>query len=215
MGTARGFDRLVFFTDAVTAIAITLLILPLVDLVPGYATHHGATIGGFITEYRVELLAFVLSFVIIGRLWLANHRTLEPVERASGPLMILSLCWAFTIVLLPLPTALIATFPHSDRAGILFYIGTMTASSLFLAAMSWEAYRRPELGGADRQATLINLWGVGSNAAAFVLALAVALVFPDVGFYSLLILLLTTPLDWIVKPRLRARTAAAHDASTA
>ena len=33
-GTERGFERLVFFTKAVTAIAITLLVLPLVEIVP-------------------------------------------------------------------------------------------------------------------------------------------------------------------------------------
>ncbi|MDP9026552.1 MAG: TMEM175 family protein [Actinomycetota bacterium] len=204
MGTSRGFDRLVFFTDAVTAIAITLLILPVVDLVPVYAAHPASTISGFVTMYATQMWSFVLSFVIIGRLWLAHHRLLEPVERQSRLLLTGSLAWAFTIVVLPLPTALIATF-HADRTGILFYVGTMTASSLLLSALAWEVYRRPELGANDRQASLMNLFGVGSNAAAFLLALAIGLIFPTIGLYSLLVLLLTIPLDWIVKPRLRAR----------
>lgn len=205
MGTGRGFDRLVFFTDAVSAIAITLLILPLVDLVPEYATTNGASVGGFIHEYWTQLWSFMLSFAIIGRLWIANHHTLEPVERQSPRLMVLSLAWAFTIVVLPLPTALIATL-HTDRAGIALYIGTMTASSLLLTAIAWEVYRRPELGGEDRQQALLNFYGVGSNAAVFVLALIVALIFPGIGFSSLLLLFLTIPLDRIVEPRLRAAT---------
>ena len=194
-----------------TAIAITLLILPLVDLVPEYAAaHQDGTVGGFLQQYFTQLWAFVLSFVIIGRLWLANHRALEPVERQSPLLLTLSLAWAFTIVVLPLPTALIASL-HTDRVGIAFYIGTMTASSLVLTAICWEVYRRPELGGQDRQATLVNLWGVGSNAAAFVLALIISLVFPTVSFFSLLLLLVTIPLDRIVKPRLHARIRNAAD----
>jgi uncharacterized membrane protein len=208
MGTARGFDRLVFFTDAVTAIAITLLILPLVDLVPEYAAHHGATVAGFIQQYWNQLWAFVLSFVIIARLWLANHSTLEPVERQSPLLMTLDVAWAFTVVVLPLPTALIAAL-STDRAAIAFYVGTMTASSLLLTAICWEIYRRPELGASDRRHSLVGLYGMGSTSAAFVLALALGLLFPDIGLRWLLILLLTVPLDLIVKPRLRAATLTA------
>jgi uncharacterized membrane protein len=206
MGTARGFDRLVFFTDAVTAIAITLLILPLVDLVPGYAAHHGATVGGFLHDYWTPIWSFALSFVIIARLWMANHSVLEPVERQSTRLVVLDVGWAFTVVLLPLPTALIATLTP-ERTGIALYIGTMTASSLLLTAICWEVYRHPELGGADRQRTLVSLYGVGSNAAGFVLALIIGVVFPQINYFALLILLLTIPLDWIIKPRLRPATA--------
>ena len=205
MGTARGLDRLVFFTDAVTAIAITLLILPLVDLVPEYVGHPGATAGGFIHLYWNQLWAFVLSFVIIARLWLANHGTLEPLERQSPLLMTLDVAWAFTVVLLPLPTALIASLSDHERSGIAFYVGTMTASSILLTAMCWEVYRRPELGAVDRQRSLVNLYGVGSTAVAFLIALAIGLAFPQVGLYCLLVLLVTFPLDWIVKPRLHAR----------
>ena len=212
MGTERGFDRLVFFTDAVTAIAITLLILPLVDLVPEYAAAHPhGTIGGFVGEYARQLGAFLLSFVIIARLWLANHRALEPVDRQSRPLLTLSLAWALTVVVLPLPTALIASTLTDDRAGIAFYIGTMTASSLLLTAICWEVYRRPELGGADREETLMNLYGVASIAVFFVVALVVGVAFPQINFYALFLLLLTAPLDWIIKPRLRARFRNAAD----
>ena len=211
MGTSRGFDRLVFFTDAVTAIAITLLILPLVDLVPEYAAaHHDATVGGFLHQYLTQLWAFVLSFVIIARLWLANHRALEPVERQSPLLLTLSLGWAFTVVVLPLPTALIATL-NQDPIGIAFYIGTMTASSLLLTAICWEVYRKPQLGGTDRELALLNFYGVGSITIGFVLALIIALVFPSINFYALFILVLTGPLDLLIKPRLRARLRNAPD----
>lgn len=206
MGTARGFDRLVFFTDAVTAIAITLLVLPLVDLVPGYAAHQGATVGGFIHDYLTQIWAFALSFVIIARLWIANHSALEPVERQSTRLVILDVSWAFTVVLLPLPTALIASLT-SERAGIAFYIGTMTASSLLLTAICWEVYRHPELGGTDRKRTLTTLYGVGSTAVAFVLALIISVVFPQINYYALLLLLVTIPLHWIIKHRLHAATS--------
>jgi uncharacterized membrane protein len=212
MGTPRGFERLVFFTDAVTAIAITLLILPLVELVPEYAKTDGATVAGFIQTYWTQCWSFVLSFVIIARLWIANHGTLEPVERQSGLLVWLDVAWSFTVVVLPLATALISVL-RTDRSSIAFYLGDMTASSLLLTAICWEVYRRPELGATDRQASLVGLYGVGSTAAAFVLALIVALVVPGIGLWSLLLLLVTFPLDAIVKPRLHARLTTSPDAT--
>lgn len=208
MGTARGFDRLVFFTDAVTAIAITLLILPLVDLVPDYVTHHQhtGTAAGFIHDNWTSVWSFALSFLIIARLWMVNHSILEPVERQSRPLLVLDIAWAFTIVVLPLPTALVATLA-TEPTGVAFYIGTMAVNALLLTAICWQVYRHPELGAADRQRTLTILWGVGSNAVGFVLALVIGVVFAQINYYALLLLLLTIPLDWIVKPRLRASAA--------
>jgi uncharacterized membrane protein len=207
MGTRHGFERLVFFTDAVTAIAITLLILPLVEVVPEYAAAHpDGTVAGFIHDYWTPIWSFLLSFLIIARLWIANHGVLEPVERQSTSLMVLEIGWAFTVVVLPLPTALIASLPP-DRSSTALYIGTMTAGSLILTALSWVVYRHPELGATDRQRTITTLYGVASNAAAFVIALIIGVAFPAINYYALLILIVTIPLDWIVKPRLRKATA--------
>jgi uncharacterized membrane protein len=66
MKTTRGLDRLVFFTDAVTAIAITLLILPLVDSVER-AAGEGHSAAQFIGDNLSQLAAFGLSFVVIAR----------------------------------------------------------------------------------------------------------------------------------------------------
>lgn len=214
MGTRHGFERLVFFTDAVTAIAITLLILPLVELVPEYAKHSDATVGGFIHDNWTPIWSFLLSFAIIARLWIANHKVLEPVERQSRSLVVLEIGWAFTVVVLPLPTALIAGLTP-DRSSVALYIGTMTAGSLLLTALSWVVYRHPELGASDRQRTITTLYGVASNAVAFVLALIIGVAFPVINYWALLILLITVPFDWVVKPRLRAATAHAPSGSEA
>jgi uncharacterized membrane protein len=123
---------------------------------------------------------------------------------------VLDVAWAFTVVVLPLPTALIASLP-TERTGIALYIGTMAVSALLLTAICWLVYRRPELGATDRQRALTSLWGVGSNAGAFVLALIVGVVFPQINYFALLLLVLTIPLDWIVKPRLHARIRSTPD----
>ena len=104
MRTTRGLDRLLFFTDAVTAIAITLLVLPLVDSV-AQAADAGQTAEQFMGDNFASIAAFVLSFVVIARLWLAHHATLEHVGSYRHVFLLLNLFWAFTVVLLPLPTA--------------------------------------------------------------------------------------------------------------
>ena len=109
MESERGVERLIFFTDAVAAIAITLLILPLVDIVTADASRsHPVPVSTFLAENVGQLLAFGLSFVIIARFWMANHRILADVVRSTPVLMWLDIGWVFTIVLLPLPTEITA-----------------------------------------------------------------------------------------------------------
>lgn len=105
MHTERGFDRLVNFSDAVVAIAITLLILPLVDT----ATElNDKTVSELLADNWVKLLVFVISFAVIGRFWLAHHRMYENIVGYDKPLLWANLFWLLTIVFLPFPTELIA-----------------------------------------------------------------------------------------------------------
>ena len=56
----RSFDRMINFTDAVVAIAITLQLLPLMDIKgPG----DGASMWSVLLDNSSQLFAFLLSFL--------------------------------------------------------------------------------------------------------------------------------------------------------
>jgi uncharacterized membrane protein len=198
-------DRLIFFTDAVTAIAITLLILPLVDRV---SDTKASTVEVFLHENSGQIIAFVLSFVVIARFWRGNHQLLTHAERTTPLLIWLNIAWAFTIVVLPLPTEITAVFSTSPIV-LALYIGTVSASSLLLTAIGWLLHRRPDLMESGYRESLMQVWGTGATSVMTLLALALSLLIPHLGFYSMALLLLTGPLDRVVKPRIR-RWEAAH-----
>lgn len=201
--TTRGLDRLVFFTDAIAAIAITLLVLPLVDLVPELAD-HGATVGDFFAEHRGQLLAFLISFAVIARLWYAHHQLFEHVAAYTPALVILTILWAFTIVLLPLPTSLTAELDPSPGT-IGFYIGTMAASSIVLTALTLLIRRNSRIEDPQNPVSPRSLLGSVSNALAFLVAFVVAVAVSQIGYWALFVLFLTGPIEAVLARRLRLR----------
>jgi uncharacterized membrane protein len=206
METERAIERLIFFTDAVVAIAITVLILPLVDIVTADAS-KSVSVGSFLTENVSQLWAFALSFVIIARFWMANHEILADAVRGTSTLMWLDICWVFTIVILPLPTEITAVYAASQLT-VAIYIGTCFASTVLLTAMSFYLHRHPELERKGKRVSTVQIWGIGSTAVAFVIAFILDIIFPSLHYYTLFALLLTFPLDALIKPRLRHREAA-------
>jgi uncharacterized membrane protein len=212
MENQRAIERLIFFTDAVAAIAITLLILPLVEIVTNDAGKY--TVETFIYDNISQLFAFALSFVIIARFWIANHGILADTIGAPPILIWLDIAWVFTIVVLPLPTEITAVYPASELT-TLIYIGTCLINTLLLTAMSVYLYRHPELERKDKPTSALQVWGIGSTAVGFVLSIALELIIPSLHYWVLLILLLATPLDLLVKPRIRRREHARREAAKA
>lgn len=196
MRTERGLDRLVFFTDAVSAIAITLLILPLVDSAAVAASAPHASAARFIAGNLNQLFGFVLSFVVIARLWAAHHSLFEHVGAYNRVLLVLSLFWALTIVFLPLPTEMLSQFPTSPTT-VAWYIGTMFLSSVALLLMAVEVRRHPATAREDNPLHTRSVFAIGVNTAAFLLALIVGVLVPAVNFYALLLVLLATPATWV------------------
>ena len=68
-------ERMVFFTDAVVAIAMTLLILPLLESVTEAAA-AGLSTREYVIEHDGQLVAFALSFVVISVFWRGHDRWL-------------------------------------------------------------------------------------------------------------------------------------------
>jgi uncharacterized membrane protein len=208
MEKERGVERLIFFTDAVVAIAITLLVLPLVEiLIADAGQTHVPPLGQFLSDNLWQFFAFVLSFVIIARFWMANHQILANTVKSTSTLMWLDIAWVFTIVVQPLSTEITAVYPASVLT-VAIYIGTGFVSMLLLTAICYYLYRHPDLQAKGTSISGVGLWGVASTAAGFAVALGLSLIFPGIHYYSLLVLLLAGPLDGIVKPRIARREAA-------
>lgn len=202
--TERGLDRVVFFTDAIAAIAITLLILPLVEAVPELAA-DSAPAGAIFSEHAGQLISFVTSFAVIARLWFAHHQLFEHVEAYSGRLILLNIAWAFTIVLLPLPTAITAEFAPSPLS-VGFYIGTMLLSSALLTAMTLAIRRSDLIQSKANPVTNRRLVGSLATTATFAVALLLGTLIPAVNYWALFLLAVTGPFEGRIARRLDRRS---------
>jgi uncharacterized membrane protein len=97
-------DRLVFFSDAVFAIAITLLVLEIhVPDLPRSEDIAGSW-EAFLS-LGPSLFAFALSFLVIGRFWMGHHERFRPVRHYDPRLMWPNLLYLMAIVFMPFATA--------------------------------------------------------------------------------------------------------------
>lgn len=194
----RDVERLLTFVDAVVAIAITLLVLPLAEV--GREV-QGGDVAGLLREHADDIVGFLLSFVVIARLWLAQHAIVRSLVRQSAVVVRLLLLWTFTIVVLPFPTALVASTSDNALAKAL-YIGTMALSSAVLALIARAIGRDRRLRDTEAGPEAVH---AAATAVTFLLALFISVVFPAAGYWSLLLLVLVDP----VVGRLRRRRARA------
>jgi TMEM175 potassium channel family protein len=195
MRADRGLDRLITFLDAVVAIAITLLVLPLVELVAqeGRETELGA----LFSHHGSLFVAFLLSFAVIARLWWAHRRLGEQVGAYDWAFVLINLVWVLTIVFLAFATQVVATY--AGQLAVALYIGTITASSACLLLLTVLLRRRPGLRREDVETQDINLPAALSTTTLLVLALVLGVAVPAVNYWALLLLLLSGPTERLIR----------------
>ena len=99
-------DRLVFFCDAVVAIAITLLVIDLkVENIKG--DHF--TFKDLLQPWH-RFIAFALSFFNIAVFWKNHHSFYTYIQKINEKFLGYNILWLFFIVLLPFTTSLISDY---------------------------------------------------------------------------------------------------------
>jgi uncharacterized membrane protein len=200
-GRERDLERLLTFIDAVVAIAITLLVLPLAE---AGSEIQGRTVSELLRDHVDDLFGFFLSFAVIARLWLTQHTIVSSLIRQNDAVIRLLFWWCLTIVFLPFPTTLV-TATANDGSAKLLYIGTMAVSSGLLALLGRVINRDRTLRDRDEGPdTTITI----AVTATFVLALVISLVFPVTSYWPLLLLVLTDPVVSRLQRRAASRTRA-------
>ena len=105
---SRAVERLTLFSDAVVAIAITLLALEL-------PVPEGDTVRAFWASVRHNdghYAAFLISFVVIAAAWNDHHDLFRYTRRTDSRLRTLNTAWLLTIVLNPFATRMLTALGH-------------------------------------------------------------------------------------------------------
>lgn len=129
-----GLERLVFFSDAVYAIAITLLVIDL-RLPEGSGELSNAALAQALGAMWPQLLSYVLSFLVIGLFWSNHHRKFGYIQRYDRRLVQINLLLLMATAFIPFPTAVLGA--SGNATATIFYAGTMVIVSLLSALLWW------------------------------------------------------------------------------
>ena len=188
------------FSDAIVAIAITLLVLPLAD---SASTIGQSTLLQFVHHHNGELVAFGLSFIVIWNFWWVQHQMLEHVVAYSRPLVIGLFMWTLSIVFLPFPTELLSS---ADKAGAgvhALYCGGHAGVQHGGPVRAVGHHPGTRTAGAGSSWGRPPSWTRWSKRCLMGVILVLVVVAPEAGLWWLLLLLLYRPLTRFVGSRRR------------
>lgn len=197
-------ERAKAFADAVVAIAMTLLILPLMEAVADVAGADQSAEHWF-AEHQQQLLSFVLSFVIIAMFWISHHRQFSRVERVTTPLLWIVMAWLLSIVWLPVATSMSGQMSDTDALVKIVYIGSMILTALSSLAIRIYLSAHPGLHDMPRAVIARGMAADIAIALLFAIALILSVLFPVLSYYPLFLMFLSGPLQRALAPLLGSR----------
>ena len=136
--------RLEAFSDAVIAIAITLLVLEI--SVP--RVENDDLIDALLDQWP-SYVAFIISFVVIGIMWVSHHSMFQRIARVDRGLLFVNLILLLGIAFLPFPTALLAGYVAEEgqnaHVSAAIYSATMMLIGCAFSGMWAYLLSRPHL----------------------------------------------------------------------
>ncbi|MES2005022.1 MAG: TMEM175 family protein [Bacteroidota bacterium] len=203
-------ERLILFSDAVFAIAITLLVIeikvPEIHFGTGVDVSHA--LAEALNEKSAEFFGFLLSFAVIGQFWVGHHRLFGYVTDYDSGLLWLNLHMLFWIVLVPFSSALNARYGPLDSVWEWYSFNMfMIALSLFFI---WRYIGNPKrkLSLLANDPRLRKMAAVRNFSIAIIFLLGLLLCLPGLNITSQIarfIYVLIFPAMWIVNRRYRLK----------
>jgi uncharacterized membrane protein len=198
------YDRVLFFSDAVFAIAITLLVVDLrvPDIVRNAAQEISHSTG--------RILSFAISFLVIGLFWMGHHRLFRYITALDRRLIFLNLLFLGTIAFLPYPTALLFAGNNHEPAAPVFYAACVAGAGLvelvvWLYAIRAKGLVPPSVSPALRRAETAQILPVPL---VFGLSIPVAIIAPGVAPFTWILLV---PIGRLVPRIMRAKMTSGAD----
>ncbi len=193
-------ERIEFFSDAVFAVAITLLILEI--KVPHI--EEGASLWPALWLLWPKFLAYAVSFGVIGIFWIGHHIMFHYIKRADRVLLWLNTVLLMFISSIPFVAGLIGEYRNDVTAVALYGTFLCATGIIFYILWAYAAHRR-RLISATMSEDLVRLGHKAILVAPIVYAVAIIVAFVDpliskiIYFLVPLAYLVPSPIDRLVK----------------
>lgn len=180
-------ERLVFFSDAVIAIAITLLAISI--SLPANVTPESLPrdILNLIPQFGI----YALSFLIVGNYWVIHHRVFRNIKRYDTPLIWINTVFLLCVAFLPVPSRIFGLYP-TEAAAIIFFDVCLIITGLVQYGIWWYATDHHRLIDPNFSPALIRWGKVRSLIPPAVQVLSIAL-----AFFSPILAIASWALIWI------------------
>jgi uncharacterized membrane protein len=204
----RELDRLIFFSDAIFAIVMTLLILEIraPDNVPPDVA--ATEVPNLVWALWPKFFSYVLSFLVIGTYWIAHHQTFRYVRSYNRTLLWLNLVFLLSISFIPFPTDLLGEYGEL-RFSVIFYAASLGMARLLLAVVWWYIVAGPIRTGDELDPGMARYHFFRSLAipALFFLSIGISLVSVNAAVASWLLLFVADVMMWrLQRRRVRSST---------
>ena len=204
----RELDRLIFFSDAIFAIVMTLLILEIraPDNVPSDVA--ATEVPNLVWALWPKFFSYVLSFLVIGTYWIAHHQTFRYVRSYNRTLLWLNLMFLLSISFIPFPTDLLGEYGEL-RFSVIVYAASLGMARLLLAVVWWYIVAGPIRTGDELDPGLARYHFFRSLAipALFFLSIGISLVSVNAAVASWLLLFVADVMMWrLQRRRVRSST---------
>lgn len=130
-------ERIVFFTDAVFAIAITLMAIEI--KIPELHEHTDTSALIALAELIPKFIGFLISFFVIGIYWIAHHKIFGFINDFDRRLLWINLILLFLVALLPFSSGFYSEYTIL-RVPFLFYSINIMLIGFFQARLLQYVY---------------------------------------------------------------------------
>ena len=195
VGEGRELERIIFFSDAVFAIVVTLLVLDIrvPEIPPSLVAQQ---LPAAIAALWPNIFSFVVSFILIGLyFWQMHHSTFRTIVKYDDRLLFINVLLLMGVAFLPFSVSLVSEY-GTQRIAAAIYLGNMAVVGLLLAGLFWYALRRKLVDPAlDARAPRRMLAGLLAVPVTCLLGFLLALWAPSVWW---LVFLLVRPLELVL-----------------
>jgi uncharacterized membrane protein len=165
-GLSKG--RVEALTDGIFATVMTVLVLSLsAPVITGAlsSSELNSEVTMSIQELLPDIVGYVISFLILGVMWVSHHAVFNYIQKMNRSLLWLNMIFLLTIGFVPFSTALLGRYPQL-QIPVIIYGANILGISITMQALLWYAVRNKIIVAEEGVETVVKRilgrWRLGS-----------------------------------------------------